>query len=145
MNTFARLCGGLLLLGLTGCGGGAPVAKGKVALDGEVVTVGSIQFVPVDGTTGPTTGGEIRDGNYVTAYPVGGEPVPGTYRVEIRWPKKTGKKLPPNIPPPPGAPPGTELEEVIEVIPEKFNKNSELKRELKPGSNTHDFDLKKAS
>ena len=62
-------------------------------------------------------------------------PPPGKYRVEIVWYKKTGKQVV-------GSDPPNKEDETIQVIPEKYNKASELKVDLTSGSNTHDFPLK---
>src|SRR6186713_2840818 len=71
---------GLLLVVLGGCGGGAaPSIHGKVTLDGEAVTQGSIAFLPT-GSGGPKAAAAIEQG----AYTISSEDklVPGKYRVE---------------------------------------------------------------
>ena len=61
----------------------------------------------------------------------------GTHRVEIHWPKPTGRKVP-----------GftdigkNGVDETVEVIPARYNANSTLVAELGPGPNEHDFHLK---
>ena len=76
---------------------------------------------------------DIVDGKYSIGS--GSGPPPGKYRVEIIWYKKTGKQVV-------GSDPPNKEDETIQVIPEKYNKSSELKVELTSGSNTHDFPLK---
>ena len=53
----------------------------------------------------------------------------------VVWHKKTGKQVV-------GSDPPNKEDETIQVIPEKYNKASELKVDLTSGSNTHDFPLK---
>lgn len=62
-------------------------------------------------------------------------PTLGTSRVEICWPRKTGRKLP-------ALPPAPAVDEIVEAIPERYNKESELKAEIKPGQNHLNFELK---
>ena len=71
------------------------------------------------------------------AIPAATGPSFGIARVEVRWLRKTGKRLP-TIPP---APPGT-IEETIEALPARYNSQSELKAEITPGENQVSFDLK---
>ena len=59
-------------------------------------------------------------------------PAPGTYRVQIYWHKKTGRKI---------GPPDQATDERKQAIPPKYNEKTELKVEIKPGRNPLDFDL----
>ena len=61
----------------------------------------------------------------------------GVYRVEIRGQRKTGRKIPAGPP----TPPGTMVEEVVEVIPEKYNKVSKLRFEVKGSADSANFEL----
>src|SRR5579884_2284863 len=88
---------GVALLLLAGCGlgnGGRVPVRGKVTLYGEPVDGGVIVFLPATGAKvgGSPTGGPIENGSYSLAGRQG--PLPGHYRVEIRWPKKTGRQIP---------------------------------------------------
>jgi len=65
-------------------------------------------------------------------------PAGGTSRVEIRWDRKTGKKSP-GVPP---APPDTMIEETEEAVPARYNTQSELTAEVKPGQNAFNFEPK---
>jgi hypothetical protein len=76
--------------------------------------------------------GPIQDGRYDLEDKRA--PYPGQYRVQIYWNKKTGRTL--------TGPKGATKEERKQAIPAKYNTNTELKVEVKPGSNTLDFDLK---
>jgi hypothetical protein len=126
-----RILAVLLLLAL-GCADGlqrAPV-RGVVLVDGKPLERGVINFLPVQGTTGPGAGGEIRNGKYALDARKG--PVIGTNRVEIRGFRKTGKQK---------TVMGSAVEEEIQAVPPEFNDQSTLVREIKAGSNTLDFDL----
>jgi hypothetical protein len=129
-----------LLLGLlifTGCNkDNRGAVSGQVTLDGVPLESGSIAFIPIEGTASPSAGATVEKGAY--AIPVALGPMPGNFRVEIHSPKKTGKKSLASSP----APPNTWIEESIEAVPEKYNKQSKLRAEVKPGSNTFDFELK---
>jgi len=119
-----------------GCGGGSQASvAGKVTFDGQPVENGLITFVPSDKSKGPTAGASIMNGNYK----IEGTnlPSPGTYRVEIAAKIKTGKQIPAGSP----SPPGTMIDQTIEGIPLKYNKNSTLTQELKAGQNSCDFAL----
>ena len=131
----------VVALASVGCGGGGddlprePVS-GKVTLDGQPLEKGMITFIPTRGTE-PVASGVIEGGAYAVARADG--PVPGPHRVTIWAKKPTGKKLrdPDN--------PDQMIEEVRDVIPPRYNLNSELTAEVKAGgNNTFDFDLTSA-
>ncbi|MCR9117655.1 MAG: hypothetical protein NXI22_11985 [bacterium] len=134
MKTFTeRLAFGLLLAIplCLGCGGGAgaPI-EGSVTVNGAVIDQGSITFIPTgEGIKG---GASITEGKYVVPAKVG--LAPGSYKVEIRWNKKTGKKLTSS---------DTGEEEFVrkEGLPAKFNSATVLTAEIGGGSNTEDFEL----
>ena len=118
-----------------GCGGGSSTVRGKVTLDGKPIEAGLISFVPTEGTTGPSAGASINQGEYdIRNDPL---PVAGKYRVEIKAQKKTGKKVPVGSP----APPGTMADETVEAVPPRYNTKSTLREELKGGSNVINYDL----
>ena len=59
----------LVLVVWRGCrdatdGDGRVSVSGTVTRDGELLEVGSIRFIPVVGSTGPTAGGGIDNGDY---------------------------------------------------------------------------------
>lgn len=110
--------------------------SGEVTLDGDPVDGGTITFIPSGG--GPpeaSAWSEITGGRY--SIPAGKGAGVGTCRVEIRWTRETGK----NIPAVPPAPPDAMIEETEEAVPARYNTQSELKAEVKPGRNTFDFKL----
>jgi hypothetical protein len=128
---------GLTLLLPTGCGlqGGHRVAvSGAVTLDGQPVEGGAIVFLPEGNGTNdrPKTGVTIEAGKYTIPAEKG--PALGKYRVEIRWQKPTGKKIPSDDPP-------NLMDETRQVIPDKYNSRSDLTCEVQPGKNTFDFAL----
>jgi len=131
----------ILLTVVCGCSvgdGGPPRAAvtGQVTLDGQAVESGAIVFMPSNNNTGPTVGAKIQDGHYELSARKG--PVLGSNRVEIRWPRKTGRKLPP----PSDGMGGSETDERIETIPAIYNRNSTLTCNVERGLNTFDFTLK---
>jgi hypothetical protein len=116
-----------------GCGDTGPATadvSGTVTVDGKPPPAGSsISFVPVDGKAG-TSGCLIENGRYSTRVAV------GTAKVEIRAPRAIG------TPRKPEDGPGGEGQIVEESLPEKYNANSELKFDVKPGRNEKNWDLK---
>ena len=131
---FFLLLGFLVLAGCSKENRGA--VSGKVTLDGAPLEAGSITFVPIEGTSSPSAGATLEKGAYTISTAQG--PMPGAFRVEIKSPKKTGKKALAGSP----APPNTWIEETIEAVPAMYNKESKLRAEVKAGTNTLDFELK---
>jgi hypothetical protein len=122
------LLAGLLLL--VAMAKSEPTVTGIVRLDGEPLSKGSIRFVPVEGTRGSDAGVALRKGKYriekgLTA---------GRYKVEIQAARVVlGKKV--------RDPLAQDLIDAEEAIVfEEFNPI----REVGPGLNTYDFDLKVA-
>jgi hypothetical protein len=96
--------------------------SGSVTFQGRPVQEGQIRFVPLGATTAPVTIGAIRDGAYAMR---GGQGVPvGTHRVEIT-------AFNPNDPVPmgPGSAPRKQL------LPSKYNRQSELTITIQSGAN----------
>lgn len=111
---------------LVGCGSSDGIARveveGNVSLGGVPVTRGQIRFVPDEGTQGPVTIEEVRDGRFTCRHE-GGVPI-GQHRVEIlAWD--------------PSAPftfgPGQKTPD--QLVPEKYNVDSELVVTLDGSSN----------
>jgi hypothetical protein len=132
MKTRAWCCyvAGLLLL--CGCAGSEPSISGTVKLGGKPLAEGDIQFIPIEGTSGPDAGAEIRDGKYkVVQKGLAG----GKYRVSIRGYKQSGKWVQdPLIGPP--------VKEIVQIVPEKYHgEKSTLVREITRGANPLDFEL----
>jgi hypothetical protein len=122
----------LCLVFLPGCGSGQVEVEGTVTYDGQPLKAGTIAFMPADGK-GRKGGGTILDGKYHVLVNEGLKA--GSYLVEIRWAKPTGKKFKSET--------GEVLEVTEEGLPAKYNDKSELKAELKPGKNPVNFDLPK--
>ena len=126
---------------LMGCGSAPPYEgptryplKGKVTYAGEPVDGGSIAFLPQeDGKHVRPAGGPIVNGEYsVTAEQGAPE---GTYRVEIRWLRPTGKQRDDEDT-------GEKVDIVKEALPAKFNDQSELTAAVGPDATEFDFELK---
>ena len=133
MHHFRKRSAFCLLLTATICLAGCsrPTVSGQVTLDGKALDGGMINFIPADSKTGGATWSEVKAGHYSISDGLS----LGTHRVEIRWTHKTGRVVR-AIPPSPAG------EEVVEGVPPQYNVNSELKAEIKPGSNQADFQLK---
>ena len=128
-----------MLLSCCGCAqSNGPVrvaVAGKVTLDGTPIAEGTINLLPASGTKGPTAGAPITDGLYAIAAAKG--PCVGRYRVEIRGSKKTGRQVP--APGPKTS--GLVVDEILEIVPKRYNAESTLEAELKPGQNELDYSL----
>jgi len=80
---------------LAGCGGSERQSiEGVITLDGEVVDVGGVSFIPVsvevpEGEAASKITGEIIDGRYLIPAEKG--PYLGKYKVIVFWDKKTGQ------------------------------------------------------
>jgi hypothetical protein len=120
------------LLCCQGCAKGPATGdiKGMATLDGNSIDGGSIRLIPVDGRTSMGSG-NIEQGRFEMRLPV------KTYRVEISWPKLPAAGMPDDK-----FTSGPKNDYVIpERIPKKYNTESELTFEVKPGLNEPRFDL----
>ncbi len=120
-----------LLLPLPGCQNGPAVGtvNGEVTFEGQPLKKGAIRFVPVDGNA-PTAGAIIQDGHFTAEVPV------GLMRVEIRASRVIGQRRA-------YAAADSPLEnELEEIIPEKFNRESKLTLPVKKGTQEVRYDLK---
>jgi hypothetical protein len=117
-----------------GCTGGDGIDRvlvsGNVMFDGQPVEKGQIRFVPIDGAPNPVTIDPIDNGAYTTEN-TGGVPV-GTHRVEILG--YDGEEYR-NAPTGPGARPPRQL------LPKKYNKESELTVTLESGKDNDALDF----
>ncbi len=125
---FAVLGG--LLAAAAGCGPDVASVRGKVTLDGQPVDGGTIAFLPA--AEGVAADAPVRAGEYDV--PADRNLRPGNYRVEVRWPKPTGKKVP-------SADPGFTIDQTREAVPAGYNTQSTLTAELGRGENVKDFAL----
>ena len=136
---FFRTALGLLCAALlTGCGDSRSGVSGKVTLNGKPLTNATIQFFP-EGSQSPAGGAVVTDGRYELP-PKPGLP-PGKYRVSISSP--SGGVDEGSFTAAPGAkgkgPVGTGVKD---LVPAKYNTDTELRAEVTSGSNTFDFDLR---
>jgi hypothetical protein len=145
-STMKWLCITFSLVALAGCNNktydGAqrfPIS-GKVMVDGQPLDQGVIAFIPKGAREGAKelqgrpAGSPIRDGQYAVVEEMG--PTAGAYRIEIHWNKKTGKQIP--------NPMDREsmTDELIEGLPDKYHKESELTADVSAEKTKFDFDLK---
>jgi hypothetical protein len=121
----------LVVMVVAGCGeNGRQAVEGNVTLDGKPLQDGSIQFCPIEGTTGPTAGAEILNGHFSIAREEG--LLPGTYRVEVNAMGKTQGKLPPAL--------ARQWGEYTQILPVRYNTESQLRAEVGArGPNHFDF------
>jgi hypothetical protein len=110
--------------------------SGTVSFNGEPVDLGSISFIPLESNQ-RVSGGTITDGAYSVPEEFGANA--GKHRVEIRWQKKTGKKIVVAR-----NDDGTVLEDDVraEGLPPEFNTDSTLIAEVSESQSRFDFDLK---
>ena len=102
--------------------------SGTVTVDGSPAKTGSIAFFPANKKSA-TAGAEIRDGQYEARVPL------GTSKVEVRVSKVVGQKKLYNAPNSPIRP------LLEESLPAKYNDQTELTLDVKPGKSTQDYQL----
>jgi len=116
-------------IALTGCDSGPSTVSGTVTVDGKPLENGAISFLPSAGE-GPTAGTSIKAGKYTAEVP------PGSKRVEITGYEVIGQE------PAYGDPNGPMKDKTKSVVPPKFNQQSTLTADIKPGANDNlNFDL----
>ena len=121
----------LLCLLLAGCGSGDGLAtvKGKVTLNGQPLEGAVVQFQPTADDGSPSAGKTDAKGRYELMHTFntrGG--MPGEHVVTIRTAAAYYEEEDTDVQP-------------VERIPAKYNTRTELKRTVKRGRNTIDFDL----
>ena len=127
---------------LIGCSGSADelpreAVTGTVQLDGQPLNDGSIMFMPAVGQTGAATpgGSSIRGGRFSIGVENG--LIPGNYKVSINSPSRAADRAKPAAPAS-----GKAAELPKELIPKKYNSNTELVAEVKKGGpNNFDYSL----
>ncbi len=128
------VCGALLGLAtaglLAGCGSGLATVTGEVKVDDKAVEKGVISYVPADGPGAPATA-NIENGRYEI------RTTPGNKKVQISVPVVTSKR------PGSSAPGAPMIEITAESLPERYHSKTELSFEVKPGTNTKDWSLKR--
>lgn len=130
---------------LAGCGDSddgplrAPV-RGTVTLDGAPLDGGTITFIPTGDNVGPATGTTIENGAYRLGRDDG--PLVGPNRVQISAIRPTGKLVAPLVAPETDGPVPELVEELADVVPDRYNRGSELVRDVRPDEvNEFDFTL----
>ena len=127
----------LSLLVFTGCDTGGVEGRGEVLgtvrLDEQPLAEGSILFQPTGGNSGPVAGATIQDGTFHIPAKTG--PPIGLNRIEVNAVKKTGRKIPAPLP-------GSGMmDELVEAIPDHYNKQTTLQSDIKQGENVIDLEL----
>ena len=123
-----------IVLLLIGCGqqGDRQRLEGTVTLDGAPLAEGQITFLPQSGTKGPTAGGQITEGYF--SIPHEGGTFTGTFQVKITATRKTGRTILNAL--------GEETDEIEHIVPPRYNRQSELTREVTAsGPNQPEFAL----
>ena len=133
MNRFARPFGFYLTLTVllaVGCSGSSSSSvEGTVTVDGQPLKDGAVSFIPIDPKAGGTSGAVVKDGKFTAEVPL------GDMRVEFSAPKVVGKKKMYDTPESPT------VDIIDELLPARYNKNSELKITVKKGSQKETFAL----
>lgn len=124
---------------MLGCGPASSRVEvlGDVTFEGKPLDEGTIVFVPLDSTPGPSAGASILQGKYQVPQ-TGGLLRNARYRVEITALAKTGRMIPSAMRE------GTPRYELAEnFIPEQYNLRSNLTVATidNPGPQRFDFDL----
>jgi hypothetical protein len=121
------------LTALVGCGGESNIGEvgGTVTLDGNPLPDALVTFSPKSGAGSPSAGRTDTSGNYSLSYTrdISGAEL-GEHIVRIT----TYQAGDPDAEPPTAS--------VPEKVPLKYNHKSELTREVKPGTNDIDLELK---
>jgi len=126
MRCFAWLAASLMLLSVCGCGPATGTVSGNVTIDGQPLDKGIISFAAAEGTEQPASA-DIANGHYQATMQVGKK------FVQISAPISVGKRKADA----PGVPPEDIWQE---RLPPKFNSESKLEFEVKPGANAKDWE-----
>lgn len=118
---------------LFGCSHDARQAlEGAVSLDGQPLSEGSINFMPLAGTNSPTTGANIQEGRFVVARESGA--LPGKFRVEIVAKRKNGQRILSDTA-------GGLVDQYEQFLPARYNRDSQLTADVTSGVNRFVFSL----
>lgn len=126
-----------LLLVFVGCSPSNSLNRqavsGKVTMDGQPLKMGTIRFSPED-PRGVSSGGPITEGAFAIREDEGLPPGRYTVRIYSTAPDESVAE---------GAPPGLATQKPgIDLVPPRYNAQSELTREVKDGEqNQFDFEL----
>jgi hypothetical protein len=120
----------LPLAALAGCrpDDGMAEVSGTVTVDGAPAESGAMAFFPVSGKGSPS-GAPIKEGRYSARV------LPGQAKVEVRVPKVVGTQKAYGTSDSP-------VQQVrTESLPARYNDATELRIEVQPGQNEHNFEL----
>jgi hypothetical protein len=121
------------LLTAIGCGEPNPLGRravhGSVTFQGKPVDYGGIQFMPDDLQRGVSSGAMIEGGKYQIKTSQGLPP--GSYKVMISSPDRVEKEKV-------EGPPGEERTVARELIPRKYNLETELKLDVPKARGSHE-------
>jgi len=129
------LLGGLACVGAGGCGGDGPElapVEGTVTLDGALLPAARVVFQP-QGPGAPSSGITDGQGRYELLYAPGRKGAMigrHTVRITTYAQGRADENGEPTFTP--------------ERVPPRYNSQTGLTREVKPGANTHDFPLEGA-
>jgi hypothetical protein len=117
-----------ILVGVMGCSGSSTTGtvNGTVTLDGNPLQEGTVRFVPIDGKS-PTASASVAEGKFTASVPL------GEMRVEFSAPKVVGRHKVYETPDSPM------VDDVAELIPNRFNVRSELRITVRKGSQDETF------
>lgn len=136
MNRYGMsLTAAVVMAAFVGCSnsdGMVPV-EGQVMLNGKPLETGQMQFIPTQGTKGPTSGAALVDGKFSARIPE------GKILVKITSPEKYGPRTEHFDP----ATNSTVVNQMArERVPAKYNEISELVVDVKSGGEPLVMDLK---
>jgi hypothetical protein len=131
LRSASAAAAGLAALLIAGCGDGSTATvSGTVTVDGQPLKEGLIRFVPPS-TAAAAVEAPITNGEYTAA----GVPL-GEVQVQISAPKVVGKMKMIDTPESPY------VDKVEELLPPRYNVQSELKMTVESGSQEKSFQLK---
>lgn len=119
---------GLAVMGCNASHDFAGTVKGKVTIDGQLAETGTISFVPV-GQKYPIARGDIVNGQYMQEVPS------GEYKVMISSHKVVSEE---NIY---GTPDSPKRKITAEILPVRYNDQTELLIEVGEAETNYNFDL----
>lgn len=133
LHLLALLCVALSAVAFSGCkpDDGLCDVEGKVTLDGQPLATGTINIGPMSGQKGTAVGGKIENGMYKVRASEGEMIVTIRSQKLVKIENPTQDDIDHGV---------TERDE--EIIPSKYNQQSELKMTVKKGEkNVVNFDL----
>jgi len=127
----------VVISSIAGCSSeSASSLSGKATFDGAPIPDGNIRLDPIGDTPGPGGAAKIIAGKYEIPRDAG--MLAGKHQVLISAARATGRQVrAENL----NGGPST-IAEIAPYIPARYNANTELDVDLKPGENTEDFDLR---